>query len=167
MQTFWSQGWTATSVRDVVEATGLNTRTMYGLFENKGGLFRAVLQRYCETVFFPPLRALRRGYGVEALETYFREVVEYECNGCLLVNTLSENEAVDPAAREIAERALQRARRVFREKLVEDERFTGDPSATADYLVLLIEGISVSVKHRRGAATRRRMLEVALSPLRH
>jgi len=48
---FWSRGYQAVSVRDLVRGTGLNRHSLYARYGNKYGLLQAALQRYCsETV---------------------------------------------------------------------------------------------------------------------
>ena len=46
MKLFWQHGYEATSLADLVEATGAKAPTLYAEFTNKEGLFRAVLDRY-------------------------------------------------------------------------------------------------------------------------
>ena len=46
MTLFWQHGYEATSLSDLVEATGAKAPTLYAEFTNKEGLFRAVLDRY-------------------------------------------------------------------------------------------------------------------------
>jgi len=45
MTLFWQHGYEATSLSDLVEATGAKAPTLYAEFTNKEGLFRAVLDR--------------------------------------------------------------------------------------------------------------------------
>lgn len=45
MKLFWQHGYEATSLADLVEATGAKAPTLYAEFTNKEGLFRAVLDR--------------------------------------------------------------------------------------------------------------------------
>lgn len=48
--TFWERGYAATSVGDLVEATGLSRSSLYGAWGDKEGLFVAVLERYDQLV---------------------------------------------------------------------------------------------------------------------
>ncbi|MGQ0551971.1 MAG: TetR/AcrR family transcriptional regulator [Planctomycetota bacterium] len=43
---FWSRGYQAVSVDDIVRATGLNRHSLYGRYQNKYGLLQAALTRY-------------------------------------------------------------------------------------------------------------------------
>ncbi len=46
MELFWSRGYGAVSVDEVVKATGLNRHSLYARYGNKYGLLQAALQRY-------------------------------------------------------------------------------------------------------------------------
>ena len=46
MQTFWEQGYCATSMSTLVETTDLKPGSLYAAFESKEGLFLATLDRY-------------------------------------------------------------------------------------------------------------------------
>ena len=63
---FWKQGYEATSVRDLVEHTGITAASLYNAFGDKRGLYEKALDHYvedasptdrrCESL--PPLRAI-------------------------------------------------------------------------------------------------------------
>jgi TetR/AcrR family transcriptional regulator, transcriptional repressor for nem operon len=48
LQAFWARGYDATSVEDLVEATGLGRASLYGAFGDKEQLFRRVVSHYLE-----------------------------------------------------------------------------------------------------------------------
>ena len=43
---FWDRGYAGTSVENLVEATGLHRRSMYGEFGDKAGLFLACIDHW-------------------------------------------------------------------------------------------------------------------------
>ncbi|MFD3459806.1 TetR/AcrR family transcriptional regulator [Nocardia fluminea] len=45
--TFWRDGYAATSVQDLTDATGVGTQSLYGAFGNKHDLFVRILEDYC------------------------------------------------------------------------------------------------------------------------
>ena len=55
---FWQQGYKASSVTDIVHATGLNTASMYKEFGDKDGVFEAALAHYREHVMGPRFQML-------------------------------------------------------------------------------------------------------------
>ncbi|NUR84214.1 MAG: helix-turn-helix transcriptional regulator, partial [Nonomuraea sp.] len=46
MDVFWSRGYAATSIQDLVEATGVGRGSLYAAFGSKEGLYEAALLRY-------------------------------------------------------------------------------------------------------------------------
>lgn len=74
LELFWRYGYEATSLSDLVEATGAKAPTLYAEFSNKEGLFRAALDRYIEkfaaqreAVLACPESCVQKG-----VEAYFR-----------------------------------------------------------------------------------------------
>ena len=94
MTLFWQYGYEATSLSDLVEATGAKAPTLYAEFANKEGLFRAVLDHYIthfasknEACLFCEEQTL-----VEALRNYFTAVATCFTSkdtpaGCFMINT--------------------------------------------------------------------------------
>jgi TetR/AcrR family transcriptional repressor of nem operon len=46
MRVFWCKGYEATSISDLVEATGVQRGSLYAAFGSKQGLYHAALDRY-------------------------------------------------------------------------------------------------------------------------
>ena len=107
MLLFWRQGFAATSVRDLEQATGLKASSLYNRFQSKETLFARVLEHYINGVV-----ALRiRRYLEDArdpltgLRRFFETTYDYISDGrppmaCLLTNTALEKAAGDPLIRE-------------------------------------------------------------------
>ena len=55
MERFWRHGFYASSIEDLVAATGLTRAALYAEFDDKAGLFRAGLARYSQEVVGPLL----------------------------------------------------------------------------------------------------------------
>ena len=60
MGIFWSRGYEATSMQDLVECMGINRGSLYDTFASKRHLFIAALHRYDETCRRASLRQLER-----------------------------------------------------------------------------------------------------------
>src|SRR5271170_4685314 len=58
MVVFWRNGYQATSIQDLVEATGVNRGSLYATFGDKRGLFLAVLDHYAEHIASPMMAEL-------------------------------------------------------------------------------------------------------------
>ena len=79
MALFWRRGYEATSIQDLVDATGINRGSLYASFTSKKGLFLAVLDHYAEKLGKPLTDALDDPDGflrykvVVAIEKLHRE----------------------------------------------------------------------------------------------
>lgn len=92
MMLFWSQGYEATSIDQLVEATGINRGSLYGTFNDKNGIFLAVIDRYLETVAKSLMVPLSDPNPRQAIERMFDSIVGRLSDpkfprGCLIVNT--------------------------------------------------------------------------------
>ena len=95
MMLFWSQGYEATSIDQLVEATGINRGSLYSTFNDKNGIFLAVIDRYLETVAKSLMVTLSDPNPRQAIERMFDSIVGRLSDpkfprGCLIVNTSLE-----------------------------------------------------------------------------
>jgi len=96
IQLFWLQGYSNTSIKNLVEATGLQPGSLYAAFGDKRGVFLAALDQYFEAMKLNLFAALHNDKPpIERLTDFFNQLVqESYCDpdrkGCLLINTLSE-----------------------------------------------------------------------------
>lgn len=96
MQVFWSRGYHATSLVDLIDGTGLSRGSLYKAFGDKRGLFIAALQRYIATAEERFSSRLQKSApvktGIRDLLMYFAEL---SCahdgqRGCLVLATAIE-----------------------------------------------------------------------------
>ncbi|MET7979937.1 TetR/AcrR family transcriptional regulator [Streptomyces mirabilis] len=99
---FWNQGYGATSLQDLTDATGLGKGSLYGAFGDKRQLFLHVLDSY-RTEQLNSVRAILTGPGaaVERLTLLVEGVAKGFAEdplrrGCLLVNSTSELHSNEP-----------------------------------------------------------------------
>ncbi|MFO0624810.1 MAG: TetR family transcriptional regulator [Polyangiales bacterium] len=147
---FWSRGYDATSVQDLVDATGLSRASLYGAFGDKDALFRRVLDRYIHRA--SPLGALDPARPApEALRALLRAWVEGACDdrgprGCFLL--VSATSGADTAqAREILAASVadteRRLTAYLRERQAAGELpARRDPRDLARLLVVTQQGIA-------------------------
>ncbi len=97
---FWTRGYQALSVDDIVRETGLNRHSLYARYGNKFGLLQAALDRYCDLTV-ANLRAAIEVSGTprQRIEALFRLRLDNNGNpfwermlrhGCFGVRTVSE-----------------------------------------------------------------------------
>src|SRR6202008_4821595 len=75
MTTFWTRGYEATSIDDLVEATGIGRGSLYGTFGDKRQLFLAALDRYWDTVGMEMFAELSRSDARHAVERMFDALI--------------------------------------------------------------------------------------------
>ncbi|MBT3344161.1 MAG: TetR/AcrR family transcriptional regulator [Gemmatimonadetes bacterium] len=95
MSTFWAQGYEATSMTDLVEATGLQKGSLYKAFDDKHDLFMKSLSRYLDGAYTAMKIALSEGGTPgQRLHAWFQSVI-LMCRGesqrgCMAMNTSCE-----------------------------------------------------------------------------
>lgn len=120
MVAFWERGYEATSVADLVEATGINRGSLYNDFTDKRTLFIDALKHYDKVHRANFLREVRAQHGPrEAILAAFRQVIVCAGNGndrkgCLLVNTALEMSPQDPDIEKLVQASLKEVEIFFR-----------------------------------------------------
>jgi TetR/AcrR family transcriptional repressor of nem operon len=176
LETFWVKGYEATSMQELVDATGVHRASMYGTFGSKHDLFLATLDRYCEletaalmrqAASAPsPLVAIER-----ILDRFARESAGPGARGCYMVNAIAERAGTDEAVRTRASSALAGLRSLFEEQLTAAQRAGEIPLEKnavdlAAFLVNTIQGLRVLGKAGTGRASLRAIAVTALDVLR-
>ena len=177
VETFWRHGYSASTVAQLLEATGLNRGSLYNSFGDKRGLFIAALDFYYARYTGVVLQLLQHSpnpvAGILAVfeMTMFDLPDEHRRKGCLLVNSvaeLSDNES------ELAERALGHLRSVqsgFAKALqrARDQGLwphpNGDPQLAADLLFQYMTGLRISSRFDADPDALRRQLHHTLHML--
>ena len=120
MRQFWERGYRATSVDDLVRATGVKPGSLYSAFPGgKHALLMGSLERYSKLVVPQKLGDLESpGASVEQVRAYFdglvRDLLSPEGRqGCLLVNSAIENAAVDPEVAAVVQGHMARLEHCF------------------------------------------------------
>src|SRR6266851_1586631 len=74
MAAFWTKGYTATSIEDLVTRMGIQRGSLYATFGDKRSLFLSALGRYQRVVTRELLAALEApGSGLAAIRRFFRD----------------------------------------------------------------------------------------------
>ncbi len=93
---FWRQGYRATSVQDLVEATGVNRGSLYDTFGDKHGLFLEVVEHYRRHTSARRLSKLEEPGPLRGkLAAFFGEIIDFSVGegrllGCLMTNSAIE-----------------------------------------------------------------------------
>ncbi len=159
MQVFWSRGYAATSMQDLVDEMGINRGSLYATFGDKHELFMAALRMFDEQVRqqllarlsaeYPPREAMR-----QLFITYLSKATLANGNrGCLLTNTALELAAHDPEAARVVARAQEEIEAFFRSR-IEAAIAGGDvvsavpPRELARGLLATLLGLMVLIRSR-------------------
>jgi len=134
-QEFWDKGYAATSLDDLMRASGLGKGSLYGAFGDKRSLFLRVLRDYDEAndrMLRERLAAAKR--GVDFVRDFVRgpgSDVTGARRGCLLANTTAELAMSMPDVAAEARRSYEATTRVLTEALDRAQR-EGDVDPDAD-----------------------------------
>lgn len=121
MRLFWQKGFESTSKRDIMEATGLASQSLYNTFGDKHDLFMEAVRHYAEShlrQIEEPLKA--EGSPLENLERVVQIWADpppgFE-EGCLLCNSLAEFGSEDNEVALFLKKKMGDAQRLFEECL--------------------------------------------------
>ncbi|MBS1269836.1 MAG: HTH-type transcriptional repressor ComR [Gammaproteobacteria bacterium] len=154
MEVFWRQGYHATSIRDLVKATGLQPGSLYAAFGGKRQLFQRVLDHYHESNVDRIREHLNADTTpVKRIRDVFEHLLQYcqedlEGKGCLMANTILELSCVDAdlsrRANNMFDDVEEQFLQVIKEGQIEGQIPPAkDPLTLARYLVMSIHGIRV------------------------
>jgi TetR/AcrR family transcriptional repressor of nem operon len=178
LMVFWRKGYAATSVDDLVKATGVGRGALYTDFNGKKALFLACLETYCATGVDP---AFAR---VEAADSGFKEISKFidtqldrfvgldvPMPGCLIANTLAEACVEDAQIRSAVHAHYERLTRGFVHALSNEARrrdlnlSRAQITALAEFATLSIQGLWSYGRIARNSDTMRQQAKILVSAL--
>lgn len=170
LQTFWRKGYEATTLPDLLEATGLARQSLYNTFGDKRALFLASLRRYVDVGLGRLSEALEGGSVRAAIRAAFEDVLHCPNpdQGCFLVNTAAELLPRDAEVGRLIASTLARQERAFADALrrgVTQGELHLPPKRieqTARFLVGALQGLRVMVKATPEPAFLRDMVAMTL-----
>jgi TetR/AcrR family transcriptional regulator, transcriptional repressor for nem operon len=176
MEVFWSRGYEAASIQDLVKHMGINRQSLYDTFGDKHALYLQALDRYRQVESRRLIELLERPGSVKKnLRQLFREVVETalsdrEHRGCFMGNATSElaGRCKETASRTCSnmtatEDAFYRA--LLRGTKEGEIRGVRDPRAAARFLHCLLQGLVLMAKARQDRKVLNDVVKVTLSLL--
>lgn len=133
---FWEKGYEATSMQDLVKATGLLKGSLYGAFGDKKVLYMKALAHYDKNHIQSAVDMLHGNASVEEkIGNLFNAVIEgvqkgVFAGGCLLCNASMEMATVDKAVEDSVKKTILR----LREAVIVALKSKTDNSAQAEAL---------------------------------
>ena len=176
MEVFWSRGYEATSVQDLVKRMGINRQSLYDTFGDKHALYLQALDRYREVEGRKVFELLERPGSVKkTLRQLFEGVVDKSlCDGqrrgCFMGNATSElaGRCKETAARTCSNMtATEEAfyRMLLRGKKQGELKRVRDLRAFARFLYSSLQGLALMAKATRDRKTLEDVVKVTLSLL--
>ena len=176
MEVFWSRGYEAASIQDLVKHMGINRQSLYDTFGDKHALYLQALDRYCDVEGRKVFELLERPGSVKkTLRQLFQGVIERalcdrQRRGCFMGNAVSElaGRCKETAARtgsnmitteEAFYRTLRRGKKEGELKHVRDLR------AVARFLCSSMQGLVLTAKASQDRKTLEDVVKVTLSVL--
>lgn len=175
IEVFWQRGYKATSVQDLVEATGIQRGSLYAAFGSKAGLFDAAMDRYMAEYSAPRQLENEDRPIREALADLLAALIESAATdksrrGCFVTNTAVELTPHDAAvARKIAGN-LGNLEDVLTRRLTDAQsrgevRTDREPRAMARFLVGSVQGLRVMSKVTPDRERLQDMADIVLASL--
>lgn len=176
MNLFWKQGYSATSVQDLVNHLGINRASLYDTFGDKEQLFKKSFELYRETniqglkQFLDRYDNVRDGFTSLFENTIKEAINDKERKGCFVVNTTTELIPNDENLLETLENNKQSFETIFYEYLkkgreVGQLKTTHDLKSIASLFYTLYNGIRVVSKVQPDEKKLSNSVKVALSLL--
>lgn len=165
LDTFWRQGYEATSMQDLVDAMGISRASLYNAFGSKHALFIEVLKHYEQQRMHQLVERLRDASvpADEAIRTVLEHAAEdataADGPGCLMTNTATEMCARDTECAERVQSTFARIEVAFEDALrrgqAAGELHVDAPRATARFLTNSLQGLRVmAMAHPNPSALR-------------
>ncbi|WP_433304511.1 TetR/AcrR family transcriptional regulator [Actinoplanes sp. CA-030573] len=178
MQLFWCRGFEATSIQDLVEATGVQRGSLYAAFGSKEGLYLAALDRYRQQLSRPLIDALRAGEPVRPLlRATLLSLVDaaVAANGtrcCLIVGAALERLPVDTDVATRVRDTVTAIEDALHDALAAAQQqghlhTYHDPRALARFFVMTIQGLRVLGVVQPDRTTLTDAVDTALTTLDH
>jgi len=157
MLLFWKKGYSATSMKELERAMGLNPTSIYNAFGSKKELFERALQLYLDTELMRFIHSVENAQTMrEALRDLLNAVISLHYNkahpgGCMVVLSLLESEQHDKDTQEMLDSALHMLRDTLVKRLKKAQQTNEikpsiDIKVFANHVTALVTGIITLAK---------------------
>jgi len=173
---FWQKGYAATSVGDLVEATGVQRYGLYDSFVDKHTLFLQVLDHYQESVIMVLFKDLNtEGASWSSIQTFFSHLLALAAEpdgryGCLMCNSATELAAHDVAVAQRFGDYENRLTAIFTKAIQRGQEMgelgpSLDAKQAANFLIGVVIGVATLAKTRLSWKAQQQYVVVALQGL--
>ena len=175
MKLFWTRGYTATSLPDLLAAMGIARSSFYASFGTKRQLFSEALELFGDRTLaiiekdakrLPPTALPRAFFAATVLDVSKRRAK----HGCMLVNTVLELADVDPQLNQLAVQKLSAIESAFANAFQLAQRSgeldaTRSPTELASVVMTINLGLRVQSRSNQSRQVLERIIDNSLSML--
>ena len=173
LNTFWQNGFAATSMIDVAEATGVQRGSLYNAYGDKERLFLLAFERYSTGFLGSVRQALSDPDPAVALTTLLKGAISNmslgaPSRGCLTTKTAIELPLAGKAIEARVKKLIEDFTALIREALstpAARRRLSCDPETAADLVVTFTRGLAVMERAFRNPRHLEKMSEQFVSVL--
>ena len=171
---FWEKGFKATSISDIVTATGLNTASMYQEFGDKSGLFEEALGYYQDNILGQRLQILIDQPNLTGIYTFLDDVVkgtaEPQFKGCLMMNHLAQQNSISKKASRRISKFNDKMESLVETALINAQQDgklgpNKDPRFLASYIMFCVHGLTLYGRHANKKPSLHDLQQLALHAL--
>jgi len=158
MKVFWDKGYEATSMQDLVVASGLLKGSLYGAFGDKQALYLAALRHYDRTRIQAGIDMLNgEGSARQKIARLFDNVIESTkrgefAGGCLLCNASLEMAVTDKQVKSEIKTTIRRLKLAIMDALIAQTENEEQAASLAAFIISAYFGTRVLAKAGAPAA---------------
>jgi TetR/AcrR family transcriptional repressor of nem operon len=176
MHVFWRKGYEATSLAELLKATGLSKSSLYQTFTDKRSLFLSALETYRQDRIAYLREKLNDGRPArESLAAFFRDMLEHAADkerpyGCMSCNEAVELGPEDAQVRKLIAADFQAVEDLFADAIQRGQRDGSirnpeNSRVLARFLTVNLQGLQVMARARIDTSRVTDNVKVMLSTL--
>jgi AcrR family transcriptional regulator len=166
LKTFWQNGFAATSMIDVAEATGVQRGSLYNAYGDKEAIFQRAFDQYAGQLMDSCGKALAEGDDIAARLQNFLDLLIVNMTsgspprGCLTTRTALDGAISSAAVRQRVQGVLSRLEQLVSKAIssAPDKRLAANANRLARVVVTFTRGLAVM---ERAGYTRKQLKESA------
>ena len=173
---FWTRGYEATSLDDLLAVMGMGKSSFYHAFNSKRALFERIMDRFVNDAVHRLAGDLpTHPHPIERIREFFREIADsgstQHKKGCFMGNTVVELTNTDRALSSRAVRRLEGMEELFRQQIEAAQRSgeletREDPAILARYLQTMWNGLNITRRIHPDPTALRPLIELQLQVLK-
>jgi len=167
---FWKKGFSATSMQDLVDTTGLNRSSIYNTFGDKFQLFEEALKHYQVKQLEMTTNSLNNcSSPIASIRSLFHTILknieqDQDKRGCMLSNCTAEMANSDAKVKDFLTRNRNRTVKIIQKHIEEAQKIgeieiTKDPYISALYLYTSLQGLQIAAMLYTDQSTLESLLE--------